>query len=143
MNCQLCQKEFVACYEGRLSEDIRTQVETHLSECRDCADQYHLIILAEKVMDEEKKLQSNPYLITRIMAGIEELEQNHGSAESIPGYIKVLRPVLFTISVAAALFLGVILGNMYVPSLPSNEQPVELTYMDDAALESIDLFDNL
>ena len=143
MNCQLCQKEFVACHEGRLSDGIRIQVETHLRECQDCADQYHMMILAEKVMDEEKNLQSNPYLLTRIMAGIEELEQNNGRIEPITGYLRVLRPVLFTISVAAALFLGVILGDLYLQSQPASQLPVELTYMDDAALESVDLFSNL
>ena len=37
MNCQLCQKELDAYREGRLSDDMRTQVEAHLQAlCRMC-----------------------------------------------------------------------------------------------------------
>ena len=36
MNCQLCQKELDAYHGGRLSGDMRTQVEAHLKLCAEC-----------------------------------------------------------------------------------------------------------
>ena len=143
MNCQLCQKELNAYREGLLPEGIRVQVENHLGDCIECAESFHLVSLANKVMDEEKRLQSNPFLITRIMAGIEELEQNRESHQRIPSYQKVLKPVLISVSIAAAIFIGVMVGNIYLPTQPTNHLPVEMTYMNDAALESVDLFSQL
>jgi len=143
MNCQLCQKESDAYHEGSLPKGIRLQVETHLGDCKECAESYHLMSLAIRVVEEEKRLHTNPFLVTRIMTGIEELEQLRESNIRIPIYQKVLKPFLFSISVAAAILIGVMFGNIYLPSHTTNKLPVELSYMNDAALESVDLFSNL
>lgn len=94
-------------------------------------------------MDAEKELKSNPFLVTRIMSGIEELEQNHESYQRIPAYQHILKPALLSISIAAAIFIGVLVGNIYLPKQSINKLPVEMTYMNDAALESVDLFSQL
>ena len=90
MNCQLCQKELDAYQEGILPEGIRTQVMAHLESCKNCAQSYQLISIADKVMNEEKSMQSNPFLVTRIMSGIEELEQNRESLLPVPAYQKMV-----------------------------------------------------
>jgi len=143
MNCQLCQKELDAYHDGTLPEGIRIQVESHLGDCNECAESFRLVNFANKVMDAEKGLKSNPFLVTRIMAGIEELEQSRESYQRIPVYQSVLKPVLISISVAAAMFIGVLVGNIYLPTQTINKLPVEMTYMNDAALESVDLFSQL
>ena len=141
MNCQLCQNEIDAYSEGTLPEGIRVQVEIHLGGCNECSESYRLISLAEHVMYEEKGIQSNPFLSTRIMAGIEELKQKR-SYQRIPVYQKVLRSALISVSIAAAIFIGVIGGNIYKPIHPVNKLPIEMAYMNDAALESVELFSN-
>lgn len=143
MNCQLCQKELDAYQEGILPEGIRIQVETHLGECKACAESFQLVSLANKVMDAEKEIKSNPFLVTRIMAGIEELEQNQVSYQRVPAYRSVLKPALISVSIAAAIFIGVLVGNIYLPTQLINKLPVEMTYMNDAALESVELFSQL
>jgi len=65
---------------GELPEDIRIQVENHLGICRDCAESYRLNKLAFNVILEEKEIESNPFLVTRIMAGIEELDLKYKSS---------------------------------------------------------------
>lgn len=143
MNCQLCQKELDAYQEGTLPEGIRIQVETHLGECKACAESFQLASLANKVMDAEKKIKSNPFLVTRIMAGIEELEQNRAGYQRVPAYRRVLKPALISVSIAAAIFIGVLVGNISLPTQSVNKLPVEMTYMNDAALESVELFSQL
>lgn len=141
MNCQLCQNEIDAYREGSMPEGIRIQVETHLGGCKECSESYRLINLADQVIAEEKGIQSNPFLSTRIMAGIEELEQKSGF-QRIPVYQKVLKSALISVSIAAAIFVGVVAGNSYKPAHPANKLPIEMMYMNDAALESVDLFSN-
>ena len=142
MNCQLCQKELEAYREGKLPEGIRNVVEVHLESCKDCSKIFKLLNLADKIISEEKGLQSNPFLSTRIMTGIEKLEQKQGSYIPIPIYQKVLKPALISISIAAAIFIGVLSGNIYKPTKPTIEVPDEMVYMNDAALESFNIFSN-
>ncbi len=143
MNCVLCQKELDAYCEGTLPDGIRIQVETHLGNCKECAKSYHVISISNRVIEEEKRLHSNPFLITRIMAGIEEREQRPESTRRLPVYQKMLKPVLIGVSIAAAIFIGVMAGNIYLPTQSTNNFPVEMLYMNDAALESVELFSEL
>jgi len=143
MNCQLCKKELDAYHEGTLPEGIRIQVETHLVECKACAESFQLVSFANKVMDAEKEMKSNPFLVTRIMAGIEDQEQNRVSYQPVPAYRNVLKSALISVSIAAAIFMGVMVGNIYLPTPPANNLPVEMSYMNDAALESVELLSQL
>ena len=140
MNCQLCQKELDAYREARLPNDTRTQVEIHLGVCKKCADSYKLQTLAERVIKQEKELLPNPFLKTRIMAQIENLESIPNRA--IPTYILVLRPAIIATSLAAAIFFGVMMGIIYKPAGRVKAIPLELALIDDATIESVDILSN-
>ncbi len=137
MNCQLCQEKSDAYFGGMLPPDMRIQVEDHLVKCSGCAEIYRIEAVAMKVIGEEKKILPNPFLATRIMTRIESAEAAEAlTTTSLKG---IVRPALMTLSLAAAIFLGVVLGNIYNDSPESvHTIPVELSLMDDAAIESID-----
>ena len=140
MNCQLCQKELDAYCEGRSPADTRTQVETHLGVCKKCAESYKLQTLAERIIKKEKELLPNPFLQTRIMAQIENLETVRNRA--IPTYMQVLRSAIMATSLAAAIFFGVMMGSYYKPAGRGTTIPIELALIDDAAIESVDILSN-
>jgi len=62
--------------------------------------------------------------------------------EPIPVYKKALKAFISNNIGAAAVLTGVLVGNVYQPAPQLNKMPVELTYMNDAALESVDLLSN-
>lgn len=138
MNCNLCKQELEAYREGRLPEGTKAQVEAHLAQCSNCSAIYQMEILANRIIDTEKLVQSNPFLATRVMAEIEALEQRSAGYERIPAYRKALKPVLVSLSVAAAILVGVFAGSIYQPAKQTQGIPVEMAYINDAALESVD-----
>lgn len=139
MNCQLCLKELEAFSAGTLSNDLKNQVKLHLEDCNSCKEIFRLQILAEKVMRQEKEVLSDPFLATRIMARVNKLEDQKSRQSLIAG---VLKPVLITTSLAAAVLLGIMMGNLTVPSTNMQTVPMELSLIDDAALESVDILSN-
>ena len=139
MNCQLCQKELEAYSGNNLSPDMKTQVEAHLQTCKECSEILRIQSLADSVIEQEKKLTSNPFLATRIIAEIEKLET---PVQTISPLTRVLRPVLLTASLAAAVFFGVIIGSIYQPADTGNRIPLELALIDDARIESVDVLSN-
>ena len=142
MNCQLCQKELIAYHEGRLPDGMKTLVKAHIEKCIDCAESYQNLLIAEKVFTEEKVTEPNPFLATRIMAGIEIIDSESMKDATLPVYQKVLKPAIITISLAAAILAGVYMGNRYNPVHNQKRIPVEMAYMNDAELESVNLFSN-
>lgn len=142
MNCKICKKELEAYHEGRLPEGIKFQVAAHLANCKDCTNDLLLISLSEKVIEAEKKIQSNPFLSTRIIASIEAMENKKVHVQHTPAYLKMLKPVLIGISLAVAIIIGAFVGNIYKPSNDYKSTPIEMAYIDDAALESINMFSN-
>jgi len=137
MNCRLCQEELDSYLEGRLPCDMITQVEEHLQHCTDCAESYNIQSLGQKIINQEKIISPGPYLTARIMAQIEKSEVT--GHKTIPPFRRVLRPALIITSMAAAIFLGVMIGNIYKPSVRILPRPVELALIDDVAIEAVDI----
>jgi len=137
MHCELCQTNLDAYRAGSLPHDMRIQVEEHLKTCTNCAEVFSLLNTAERVIQEEKKLVSNPFLSTRIMAAI-ETEDAHISQNS-PVFVRILRPAVITISLAAALFMGILIGNTSGSANKSDSVPLELALINDTDLEAVSL----
>jgi predicted anti-sigma-YlaC factor YlaD len=140
MNCKLCQKESDSYLAGRLSDDMRTQIEEHLLKCADCANIYRMLTLADRVMNLEKTTSPEVYLASRIMARIEIPDIT--GYKTINPFVRVLKPVLIMTSMAAAIFAGVLIGNTYKPYVGEHPRPVELALIDDVAIESVDILSN-
>jgi anti-sigma factor RsiW len=145
MNCKLCQQEMIAYHEGSLPGGTRAQIEIHLSECIQCGEELSIISLAEKTIAKEKANNSNPFLSTRVMAFIDELERKQMDKQTIPVFQRVLKPALITFSIAVAMFIGILSGSLYQTHTlvqSNNEIPSELANLDDASLESVNMFVN-
>jgi predicted anti-sigma-YlaC factor YlaD len=125
---------------GRLPDDIKTQVEKHLQYCADCAETYNLELLTEKIINQEKLISPDPYLTTRIMAQIEISETT--AHKSMSPFTRIIKPALITVSMAAAIFAGVMIGSIYKPSVRVLQRPLELALIDDVAIEAVDILSN-
>lgn len=140
MNCKLYQKEFEKYLEGSLPESTRLQVAEHLEECTACHEEFRLLELAENLINEEKKLESNPFISTRVMARIEEIERRPKESVFDNLFGKVFKPVLITVTLTAALLLGIVAGSLNNKADQSVQIPEEISYMDDVFIESLDLY---
>lgn len=137
MNCRLYQKEFDSYREGRHSSLTKDRIESHLRECRECRECrefYRIQMLAEKLISEEKQLKVNPFLSARVMQEIENQEAL--TQKWIPG---ILKPALVILSVAGAIFLGVLMGSIPPVNRGIRPVPLELSLINDARLESVDM----
>lgn len=139
MNCNTCHENLDAYQEGKLTPDMKTQVEAHLKNCEACSRVYDEMLLADRIIASEKTLEHGPFLTTRVMAGIENLNRELNPETVSAG---ILRPVFISLSIAAALFAGVILGKWSVSTEIPERIPVEFAMADDNALESVYFLSN-
>ena len=137
MNCELCHANLEAYRAGSLPHDMRIQVEEHLQTCTNCAEVLSLLNTAERVIQEEKEQVSNPFLSTRIMAAIEAAEAN--IPQNSPVFSRILKPVVITITLAAAIFMGIMIGNSSGSANNSSAIPLELALINDVDLEAVNL----
>jgi hypothetical protein len=119
---------------------MRAQIEAHLMLCADCAESYKVQSLTEKVINHEKEVSPDPSLSSRIMAQIENQAANANRTKSL--FTRALKPALITTSMAAAIFAGVLIGNIYTPSEKAFYRPLELVLVDDLAIESVNILAN-
>lgn len=137
MNCEICQQELDDYLEGRLSPDRRAQIELHLRTCSKCREVYNAQILADRVIAREKELQVNPFLSARVMNKIDNPET--AKLKHAPG---ILKPAMIAVSIAAAVFIGAIIGSIPLRDQADKPLPFELALIDDARLESLYLLSN-
>jgi len=122
--------------EGRLGRAEKLSFENHLRQCPECTDLIRLQKFTDRIIAKEKSIAPGFYFSDKIMARIENSVKDTGSA-----VVRFLRPVVVTMAVAAAIFAGVMIGN--VSAKPEVKvMPVELTLMDDIAMESVNVLSN-
>jgi hypothetical protein len=140
MNCQSSQNESDKYREGKLSGDLRIQVESHLEHCNDCAESFRIESAADSIINRERAIEPENDLAFRIMERIETLETTDKKITN--PFMRVLQPALIVTSIAATIFIGILIGNIYKPSGTYVSRPVEFSLIDDASIESIDILSN-
>jgi hypothetical protein len=140
MDCQICHKELDEYTGGKPEDNMYDQVKAHPEICEECDQINRLRILADRVINFEKEIRPDNYLSSRIMALLEKEEER--SYDGTSGFLKLLKPALITTSLAAAIFAGVMMGNIYKPSSGQLSRPVEFALIDDDAIESVYVLSN-
>ena len=138
MNCQQCQKSLYESSEGKLPERMKVEVEAHLAHCEECKRVNSLLMLSENVIQEEKRFRPEPFLFTRVLSQIEKAEQIE--TQFIPTWRRIVSPIMVSLTIIAALYIGITAGSKLMQSPFENEIPAELTYFNDAAMESVYAF---
>jgi predicted anti-sigma-YlaC factor YlaD len=142
MHCNTCKENLEAYMNGRLPDDMMRSMKAHLNECADCKVVYTALLLSEKMIKEESLKKPNPFLATRVMAKIEALERITSGTEKAGVFSRIWQPVFITISLALAIFIGIIAGNLYRTARRPGQIPEELVYLNDAAMESLSVLMN-
>jgi hypothetical protein len=139
MNCSVCQKNLKDYLAGSLPEDMQSQMHRHIQECADCQMAYSVQLLTEKVIATEVSEQSDPFLATRVMAKIETLGKESHVDPDFSVFKRILQPAIVVTSLAAAIVVGIFVGNLYSRAMHSNAVPEELVLLDDTSIESLNL----
>jgi anti-sigma factor RsiW len=140
MNCNSCNNQLEHYLAGKLDEEIRLQIEEHLAICVDCNESLNIIKVVEGVINEEKKIESNPFLSARVMAAIDEMAQTDKDSVFSVIFGRLLKPALITVSLAASLLLGIVSGSLVRPVDHSEQVPEEIAYLNDSYIESLEFF---
>jgi predicted anti-sigma-YlaC factor YlaD len=114
---------------------MKATVEDHLNNCIECSLYYKVLTLSEMIISREKEIEPGPYLASGIMSAIENSE----SEAEVSKLFRILKPAIMTASLAAAIFAGILIGNVYAPVVKSAPVPIELALMNDGEIELIDV----
>jgi hypothetical protein len=135
MNCRLCQENLDAYREARLHVDMMSQLEEHLVECTECQDILRGESLFYGLIAGEKNSTAKGVSVLVVMNAIRSRRIELPASNR--GYRSIVRQALIATSLAAALFAGILIGNLY--ALPGNDpgKPDELKMMNDSYIESI------
>jgi predicted anti-sigma-YlaC factor YlaD len=105
MDCSFVQHKLVAYRENKLQTGTMREIESHLSGCDSCKSLLDALDVVEKVINEARAAEPNPFATARI---INFIKNNLDKKEEKKGF--VLRPVLVTLAVLCALTLGYTIG---------------------------------
>jgi hypothetical protein len=95
--------------------------------------------IALGIIQEEKKITPDSFLADKVMDIIHKDNARVDEDKVVFMFPSILRKVAYTISVAAAVYIGIVAGNFY---LAEDSLPAEMSYMNDAQIEAVNLFTN-
>lgn len=135
MECKSCRENLEAYRRGDLPEGMITRVKSHLLLCRDCDDINRLEILADRIIDSAGEALPGSLSTGAIM---EYISKHAASGTERPGRVySIIRPLLLAGSVAAALFAGILIGDLYTGNARLQPEPEELSLLNDSELEQV------
>lgn len=121
MECKTFREQAWQFREKSLGREETEACEAHLATCADCRSAAAGIVQVGKYIEAARKAEPSPFMVTRIIAGIEaELERQSKRRSFIPAL--VLRPVLLTFALAAGTILGITGASSRISHLPASAQ---------------------
>ncbi|MCK5823549.1 MAG: zf-HC2 domain-containing protein [Bacteroidales bacterium] len=141
MKCKKVNKNLIFYIDGDLSLKQNKEIEEHLSHCKKCSMLYNEIKLSLSVIENEKGIETNPYLYTRIKQRLEDINERSTNPVFAIQQKKLFQPVLVSFLIALGIFIGVSIGNNY-PLQENNiaDTPSEQYYINDLQQEHVEYF---
>lgn len=133
MKCSVFRNQIDEYTDGILGEEEKHSFDAHLLSCAECSELVAVQELTNRIIAIEKKAEPDFFLTSKVMSRIEALDHKPESQ-----VIRVLKPALAAISIAAAITGGILLGNISEVT-KDNGTPMELTLMNDADMELVNL----
>lgn len=113
MKCKTVHKKLIFYINKEINNTENEEIKTHLQNCENCFDLYTELEATLNLIKKKKTLEPNPFLYTRIKQKLKDIESEKKRVIFNPVYKKVLQPVLLSFFLAASLFSGIKLGNIY------------------------------
>lgn len=116
MNCKDIENRIIFYVENRLTDVESKSIEQHISECTSCKMKYDIIKAAYNTIEDEKNIQVNPFISTRILQKIEESKRPKVFVK------KVLQPAIIGLTMIMGIWFGNIIADNYVGNTIQNAQ---------------------
>ncbi|UCE19849.1 MAG: anti-sigma factor [Gemmatimonadota bacterium] len=108
MKCEEIQRKLSAFIDKELKQKDAKLIREHLNKCTGCAEELRAISSAWDFVETAEGIEPSPYFWTKLSARIDEQTTQRAERWS---FVKRLFPKPIPIFAAAALVLGVLLGN--------------------------------
>jgi anti-sigma factor RsiW len=134
VNCKLIRNQLIGYLDDKIDNDRRKEIEAHLKDCSHCSE---FLIRLEKVynlINEEKQVQHDPYMFTRIMARLEDrkpviLRNRFRMAFQTVAYIAII---------VTGIYSGILIGKNFTNYSPvSADYQNEIYYLDELQHENM------
>ena len=106
MDCRDFQNNLFAYMEGELTHEFRDAMAEHTMLCGSCSRLLAGFLAIERAIELDKAQEPNPFFATRILQQLANDKKKHGLFT-----FPVLRPVMLTLALLAALMTGFFIGN--------------------------------
>lgn len=119
MKCKDVRLNLPGYLEEGISAGTRAEMAQHLAECGDCRAFSAVLNHAMQTLDAEKETAYDPYLFTRIQAGIE----NRHDRRNRPAFLLVAKPLVY-----ATIFIFLVVAGIGLGRLFSDQQTLATDY---------------
>lgn len=114
MRCRTLQKHLSAYLDGELDARQNAQIQAHVAQCESCSLELARLRKAYDALLDGVKIAPDPFFITRLRARLAE------DKTKTAGFRWNVQKLVFPASVAAAIFIGAILGVQATKSVLSS-----------------------
>jgi predicted anti-sigma-YlaC factor YlaD len=126
-------------YENKLDNQLRSDVEHHLSNCQQCRSVYLQTVALQQVIDKQKQSSVSPFIATVIL---NRYHEKHRQKQITSFLLKpVLISLVFVAMIAAGFFSGsIIAGKIFTPDEVTGINAPDELFAEQALFRDADFY---
>jgi len=136
MKCKKIRKKLVAYLDGELNEKQKLLIKRHLLECAECRREADLLSKTSCLLKSERRLVPFEEFEVNLWRRIRSAEKR----ETVPHFLRRVAYIILPAAVAAALVIGVMMGNLVGKIIPSQNVNLEEEYLSSIGLDNFQDF---
>lgn len=137
MDCRSCHNQLNNYLDGKLSLSQKQELDEHVAACASCHAMLGTHMLVQTFIDNEKAMYPSPFLADRIKETIHNLPQAKRPTPTV--WMTPMRQIAAAAAIIACLTSGYLLGQTYVSHMNASDTNEEISMLNDAYIENIDL----
>lgn len=106
---------FIEYIDGSMPKETQSELENHLQSCAQCAEYLSIMKSSLSVIEQQKNIEINPFLYTRIRAKQAQQEVQHDFRVK-----RILQPAFVFTIVVFAVMAGYFIGNNYTQDISTS-----------------------
>ena len=136
MKCKKIRRKLVAYIDGELDKEQELLVKRHLLKCAKCKKEADLLNKTSYILKSERRLVPSEEFEANLWRRIRFAEKR----ETAPHFLRRVAYLILPAAVAAALIIGVMIGNLVGKVIPPQNVNLEEEYLSSIGLDSFQDF---
>ena len=138
MDCKKFQTKIIVLHDEQMTENEKKEMRDHMMGCPDCTKAYIVLSEALDILVQEKNIQPQPYLFSRIKTRLDSTRTVQRPTKTL---LAKMQPAMFIFLLIISVYIGTTVGYSFSKKIEIQSYTNEISlYINEMQTEPLENF---